>query len=71
MHHKNPSIQRLSIHLPFMQNVTFHSNQRLDNIIRKPGIQKITLTEWIETNKLSKEARELTYAQFPKKMSLE
>ena len=67
MHHGNPFVQRLSILLPSMQNDTFHSNQRLDNIIRQPGIQKITLTEWIETNKLSNEARELTYTQFLKK----
>ena len=26
IHHRNPFVQRLLIHLPFMQNVTFHSN---------------------------------------------
>ena len=50
-----------------MQNITFHSNQRLDNIIKQPGIQKTTLTEWMEINKINTDAKELTYAQFPKK----
>ena len=67
IHHRNPSVQRLSIHLPFMQNITFRSNQRLNNIIRQPRIQKTTLTEWMEINKSNCEARELTYTQFPKK----
>ena len=45
IHHRNPAVQRLSIHLPKMQNITFNSNQRLNNIIRQPGIDKTTLTE--------------------------
>ena len=67
IHHRNPTVQRLSIHLPHMQNIMFHSNQRLDNFIRQPGIQKTTLTEWMEINKINTDAKELTYAQFPKK----
>ena len=50
-----------------MQNITFHSNQRLDNIIRQPGIQRTTLTEWMEINKINTEARQLSYIQFPTK----
>ena len=40
-----------------MQNITFHSNQRLDNILKHPGIRKTTLTEWMEVI----EAKELLY----------
>ena len=64
IHHKNPSVQRLSIHLPKMQNIIFHSNQHLNNIIRHPGIHKTTLTEWMETNKYDINVRELTYIEF-------
>ena len=42
IHHRDPAVQRLSIHLPFMHNISFQSNQRLDNIAKQPGIQKIT-----------------------------
>ena len=48
-----------------MQNITFNSNQRLNNIIRQPGIDKTTLTEWMEINKYDTNARELTYTEFP------
>ena len=48
-----------------MQNITFNSNQRLNNIIRQPGIDKTTLTEWMEINKYDINARELTYTEFP------
>ena len=34
IHHRNPIVQWLTIHLPHMQNVTFYSNQHLNNIIR-------------------------------------
>ena len=67
IHHRKPSIQRLSIHLPHTQNITYHSNQRLENILKKPGVQKTTLTEWMTINKSNDEAKELTYIQFPKK----
>ena len=65
IHHRNPAVQRLSIHLPKLQNITFNSNQRLNNIIRQPGIDKTTLTEWMEINKYDTNARELTYTEFP------
>ena len=45
IHCRNPAVQRLSIHLPNMQNITFNKNQQLQNIIRQPQIQKTTLTE--------------------------
>ena len=50
-----------------MQNITFHSNQRLNNKIRQPGIDKTTLIEWMETNKHDNNAKKLTYIEFPTK----
>ena len=34
IHSRNPAVQRLSIHLPNMQNITFNKNQQLQIIIR-------------------------------------
>ena len=67
IHHRRPSIQRLSIHLPHTQNITYRSDQQLENILKQPGIQKTNLIEWMTTNKYHVEAIELTYTQFPKK----
>ena len=50
-----------------MQNITFKSNESLDNILKHPGNYKTTLTEWMEINKLNCEARNLLYTEFPNK----
>ena len=64
IHHRNPTIQRLFLHLQEMENIMFRSNQCLDNILKHPRIHKTTLTEWIEVNKSTIEARELLYTEF-------
>ena len=50
-----------------MQNITFSSNQCLDNILKNPGNRKTTLTEWMKINKSNIEARQLLYIEFPSK----
>ena len=40
IHHRNPAVQRLSIHLEKMQNITFQSTECLKNILKHPGNHK-------------------------------
>lgn len=61
------AIQRLIIHLPFMQHITFNSNQTLSNVLRQLGVNKTTLTKLMKTNKHDPNARKLKYTDFPKK----
>ena len=67
IYHREPPVQRLSVHMSFMHNVTFNTTQPLDSIIGKPGVKKIMFTEWMETNKQDHTAIDLTYPQFPTK----
>nr|XP_028950803.1 uncharacterized protein LOC108169539 [Malus domestica] len=65
IHHREPSVERLSVHLPFEQNVVFNGDQSLQSIIKQKAFEHTMLTSWFETNKNFDEARSLTYAQFP------
>ncbi|OMO62337.1 hypothetical protein COLO4_33117 [Corchorus olitorius] len=65
IHHREPAVQRLPIHLPEQQNIYFHDSDRLDDVIDKMHNQKTMFTEWMETNKMDEQARTLLYADFP------
>ncbi|OMO51526.1 hypothetical protein COLO4_37635 [Corchorus olitorius] len=65
IHFKEPSVQRLLIHLPDQHTVYFHDNQSLRKLLARPDIEKTMFTEWFETNKKFPEARKLLYADFP------
>jgi hypothetical protein len=45
----------------------FDDSDYLDNILNQPNIRKTKFTEWMKTNALYEEARELTYSDFPSK----
>ncbi|CAN6678727.1 unnamed protein product [Malus baccata var. baccata] len=67
IHHREPSVERLPVHLPFEQNIVFNGDQSLYSIIKQNASNHTMLTSWFETNKIYSEARSLTYAQFPSK----
>ncbi|XP_020113189.1 uncharacterized protein LOC109727463 [Ananas comosus] len=67
IHFRQPSVERLTVHLPMMNNVTYHSAQNLINGLRRPNIGKTMFTSWMETNQGNDDARDLTYAEFPTK----
>jgi hypothetical protein len=67
IHYHWPPLERLHVHLPFMNIVTLQKNAKLKSIISDPNKQKIMLTEWFEANKKHEEARDLTYCDFPLK----
>ncbi|XP_038720003.1 uncharacterized protein LOC120012639 [Tripterygium wilfordii] len=65
IHFRYPSVQRLPIHLPRMQNVYYDDERSLSSIINQSAIEKTMFTEWMHANSLYSEARRLTYGLFP------
>lgn len=65
IHFRDPSVERLSFHLPDEQPITFKDNDYLDNVLRIPSIEKTMFTEWMRANANFAEAQELTYSEFP------
>ncbi|TMI79656.1 MAG: hypothetical protein E6H10_14970 [Bacteroidetes bacterium] len=78
-HHRSPAIQRLQIHLPNEQTVTFNDDTDIVTLLQNDRIRKTTLTEFFTANKQATEAtingeqldfdcRELLYQEFPTHM---
>src|SRR3954451_20761176 len=61
MHGRKPNVQRLAVHLPDHQAVTFSENDNLHNIIN----HETTLTAWFQENENNINARNYKYADFP------
>ena len=65
IHYRTPSVERLSVHLPFMNNLVYQANRPLVDIVDDPRSLKTTLTEWFCANRVYPSARELMYIEFP------
>ena len=83
MHHRKPAVQRLQIHLPNQQTVTFSNDTNMITFLDNDRLQKTTLTEFFTANKQAEEkqqmasswtslefdCRELLYQEFPLQMT--
>ncbi|XP_070052773.1 uncharacterized protein [Nicotiana tomentosiformis] len=67
IHHREPSVERLSFHLPNNQTVIFSDDDPIDAVVNRPTVKESIFLSWFEANKTFPEARELTYAEFPLK----
>lgn len=67
IHCNTPSIERLPIHLPKMNNIIFTDGQDIENMINSRQLDKTMLTEWMELNKRDPQARTLTFTEIPRK----
>ena len=69
MHYITPSVYRLQVHLPGMQNVTWNEDtaETLNEIVEQAATKETTLTAWFKANQEYPEARELYYQDFPTK----
>ncbi|XP_015693662.1 uncharacterized protein LOC107303361 [Oryza brachyantha] len=65
IHHTDPSVERLPVHLPFENNVVFTEDDDLEEVIEDPTNSKSKLTAWLEANRDNPSARQLTYIEFP------
>jgi PIF1-like helicase/Helicase len=67
IHGSNPTIQRLSVHLPMENVIIYDENRPLYDIMSNENVHKTMLTAWFDLNKKNEEARGLTYSQLPTK----
>lgn len=65
LHGEWPSHLRLAIHLPNEQNVYYHDNDNLNDILHRAKTKDTTLTGWFEMNSQSEYARRFLYTEFP------
>ncbi|PUZ56488.1 hypothetical protein GQ55_5G311800 [Panicum hallii var. hallii] len=64
IHHTDPSIERLPVHLPFENSVVFTEEDDLEEVIENPNNLITKLTAWFEANNQFPAARECTYIEF-------
>lgn len=67
LHHSYPTIERLPIHLPDENNVTFSDSQCIGSIPSNEDFTRTKLTEWFSLNQRDESARSLTYVEIPEK----
>ncbi|GJS36348.1 DNA helicase [Tanacetum coccineum] len=65
IHHRDPVVQILAMHLQDMQRITFRNKDRLRSVVDLPGKKNITLTEWFAYNASNETGRHLSYLEFP------
>ena len=66
IHHREPAVQILAVHLEGMQRISFRDREPLGYVVTDAGRTLTTLTEWFTCNNLYQEGRHLTYLDFPK-----
>lgn len=67
IHGRQPSVERLVVHLPGMNRVISREIDDLGRVLNNPSSQKTMLTEWFVPNQQHVSARSLTYLEFPSK----
>ncbi|XP_054796096.1 uncharacterized protein LOC129301562 [Prosopis cineraria] len=65
IHHRYPSVERLSFHLPNQQTVLYKGGQTVKKVLKKPRIKESQFLAWMECNKINEDALALTYLEFP------
>ncbi|CAN1188394.1 hypothetical protein LINPERPRIM_LOCUS35369 [Linum perenne] len=65
LYNNNPSVQRLSYHLPGQQPVFSNMNSTMDELLEAEHAHTSMLREWMEMNKHHMEARQYTFLEFP------
>ncbi|GBC01418.1 hypothetical protein RclHR1_04190002 [Rhizophagus clarus] len=64
MHDRSPSVQRLAVHLPEMQLITFHDNENLQQILDYANSHVTTLVAWFQENAKNPAAHNYRYVDF-------
>ncbi|KAL7131766.1 hypothetical protein ABFS83_12G026400 [Erythranthe nasuta] len=65
IHYRDPSVIRLSFHLPDHQPIVFNENQSLQTVLDRPSAKQTMFMAWFEANKNYPHARDLRYGDFP------
>lgn len=67
IHYREPSVERLSFHLPNEQFVVYDAMNDLENIVVRNNSKKTKFLAWMDANAIYEEAKNLTYCQYPQK----
>ena len=67
IHGRQPSVERLVVHMPAMNRVIFHETDDLERVLSNPSAHKTMLSEWFVANQQHFSAWTLTYLEFPSK----
>ena len=65
LHNHIPSVQRLAVHLPNQQSITFQDGDNLQHIVDYATTRMTTLTAWFQENLENIAAHEYKYTDFP------
>jgi len=65
MHGCTPKVQRLAVHLPNHQMITFSEEADLHHILNQETTYRTTLTAWFEENANNTNAQNYKYIDFP------
>ncbi|XP_074356265.1 uncharacterized protein LOC141695964 [Apium graveolens] len=65
IHHRFPTVERLSVHLEGEKSVSFEQHENLQDVAEKAKKRFSKLEGWFQANKNIPEARQFTYHQFP------
>ncbi|XP_061993816.1 uncharacterized protein LOC133711735 [Rosa rugosa] len=60
-----PTVERLQIHLPNMQQITFNVDETVENILADEHSQMSMLTEFFTINRMDEDARAYLYREIP------
>ncbi|CAH1414058.1 unnamed protein product [Lactuca virosa] len=58
---------RQSFHLPDQPQVVYEADDDIEDVLDRPSIASSMFTSWMKCNAINKEARKLTYVDFPTK----
>jgi hypothetical protein len=67
IHRHHPAVERMPVHLPNENFITFSARARMDRVVSEEFLRKTMLTEWFTCNQLNPDAQTLTYPQIPSK----
>ncbi|CAH1441527.1 unnamed protein product [Lactuca virosa] len=67
VHYRHPAVIRLPFHLPDQQQVVYEADDDIEDVLDRPSIASSMFTSWMKCNAINKEARKLTYVEFPTK----
>ncbi|PWA91073.1 hypothetical protein CTI12_AA092750 [Artemisia annua] len=65
IHHREPAVHILMVHLEGMQTITFRKQEPLGFVASDDSRKLTTLTEWFTYNRLHTDGWHLTYLDFP------
>nr|KAJ0215911.1 hypothetical protein LSAT_V11C300113940 [Lactuca sativa] len=67
VHYRYPAVIRLPFHLPGQQQVVYEADDDIEDVLDRPSVASSMFTSWMKCNEINKDARKLTYVEFPTK----